>query len=567
MDATSFYGKKILRHRFLQSALEKAETIHSDDLDIVILPPQAAHNDSDEDEGTEEDCLDEDYLPTDVPGEIEIHHDELNNEAEEDMSDENSVSRWRKNESLTIPMHSNLPSLNGKMKEHLGKDPFEIYELFFTPEMVDYITEQTNLYANRDKNDPNFKICSDEMRNFLGLILVSGYYKLPYENDYWSTKRSLGAPIFPKTMCRDRFKRIKRYFHVDDNAELGNSKVAKVETLFNMLREQCQQFGVFDEFLSVDESMIPYKGLHSARQFMRSKPVRFGLKMWMLCGSTGYPYNFEIYTGKEANRKEPLGEYVVNKMLTAVSDVECHVLFFDNFFTSHRLIANLATKGIRACGTVRENRTDRCPLKPSKLIQKEERGSYDYRCDGNVLCVKWNDNRPVTIASNYYGVTPLHKAERYVKGEGRKRITQPDAIYKYNKGMGGVDVCDRKLSSYRPRLRTRKWWWNLFAHALNMSVVAAHEFYKRLNGQKISHHDFRIEIAESLLIMQRPSRKRSGGPLSGPPKAARFDGVNHILVSTNQGRCLICFKNTRLKCEKCEIRLHKSFCSETYHKK
>ena len=75
-------------------------------LDIVILPPQAAHNDSDEDEGTEEDCLDEDYLPTDVPGEIEIHHDELNNEADEDMSDENSDSRWRKNESLTIPMHS-----------------------------------------------------------------------------------------------------------------------------------------------------------------------------------------------------------------------------------------------------------------------------------------------------------------------------------------------------------------------------------------------------------------------------------------------------------------------------
>ena len=72
-------------------------------------------------------------MPTDVPGEIEIHHDELNNEADEDMSDENSDSRWRKNESLTIPMHSNLPSLNGKMKEHLGKDPFEIYEIFFTP--------------------------------------------------------------------------------------------------------------------------------------------------------------------------------------------------------------------------------------------------------------------------------------------------------------------------------------------------------------------------------------------------------------------------------------------------
>ena len=133
-----------------------------------------------------------------------------------------------------------------------------------------------------------------------------------------------------------------------------------------------------------------------------------------------------------------MGSYVVNKMLTAVTEVDNHVVFFDNYFTSYQLMSELSGRNIRVCGTVRENRTNHCPLKPKKVIEKEDRGSFDYRSDGKVLCVKWNDNRAVTVASNYFGVEPLHKTERYVKGQGRKQIPQPDAIHKYNKGMGGV---------------------------------------------------------------------------------------------------------------------------------
>ena len=97
--------------------------------------------------------------------------------------------------------------------------------------MIDYITEQTNLYANRDKNNPNFSIDSEEMTRFLGIILVSRFHQLPKENKYWSTKRPLEAPIFPRTMTRNRFKTIKRYLHIADNITLSNSKVAKIETL------------------------------------------------------------------------------------------------------------------------------------------------------------------------------------------------------------------------------------------------------------------------------------------------------------------------------------------------
>ncbi|XP_042243434.1 piggyBac transposable element-derived protein 3-like [Homarus americanus] len=136
----------------------------------------------------------------------------------------------------------------------------------------------------------------------------------------------------------------------------------------------------------------------------------------------------------------------------------------------------------------------------------------------------------------------------------------------YNKGMGGVDVCDQMLSTYRPRLRSKKWWWNIWSHLLNLSIVASFRFYQHVNpGSQISHKDFRREIARTLARIETP-RLREGGPTSSVPKAIRYDNVNHFLQEFSQGRCYVCKKNTRLKCIKCEKRLHKA-CSINFHKK
>ena len=40
------------------------------------------------------------------------------------------------------------------------------------------------------------------------------------------------------------------------------------------------------------------------------------------------------------------------------------------------------------------------------------------------------------------------------------------------------------------------------------------------------------------------------------PEDIRYDGMNHILGSTTQGRCKFCQKNTKNMCKKCNVRLH-----------
>jgi hypothetical protein len=103
-----------------------------------------------------------------------------------------------------------------------------------------------------------------------------------------------------------------------------------------------------------------------------------------------------------------------------------HKIFFDNFFTSYDLLKGLKDKGIGATGTVRDNRTRNCPLNDIKTFKKEIRGSHDYRNDGTVEFVRWNDNSVVTIGSNYLSHSRLGKAKQYSRKDKKKiDISQP----------------------------------------------------------------------------------------------------------------------------------------------
>ena len=111
---------------------------------------------------------------------------------------------------------------------------------------------------------------------------------------------------------------------------------------------------------------------------------------------------------------------------------------------------SLASKGIRATGTGRENRTGGAGrlMTDVKTMKKSDRGSFDYRSDGDVHVVIWNDNSIVNVASNHETHEPLHEVGRRVKGASNVKVKQPKMIRSYNKGIGGVDLMDRLVSSY-----------------------------------------------------------------------------------------------------------------------
>lgn len=84
-----------------------------------------------------------------------------------------------------------------------------------------------------------------------------------------------------------------------DNSKIDNTdKLYKVRPYLNLLNRKFQQLGEFSHELSIDEQMIPYREKHSAKMFLKGKPIWFGYKVWILASSDGHVFNFDIYSGK-----------------------------------------------------------------------------------------------------------------------------------------------------------------------------------------------------------------------------------------------------------------------------
>ena len=107
---------------------------------------------------------------------------------------------------------------------------------------------------------------------------------------------------------------------------------------------------------AVDEAMTKFQGRSSLKQYMPMKPVKRGIKVWVLGDShNGYFSRFDIYTGKGASPEKGLGARVV-KSLTEPLKNKFHHVYFDNFFTSEQLLTDLEKDGIYGCGTARKDR-------------------------------------------------------------------------------------------------------------------------------------------------------------------------------------------------------------------
>ena len=131
----------------------------------------------------------------------------------------------------------------------------------------------------------------------------------------------------------------------------------------------------FDEQLCVDESMIPYFGKHSTKQYIKGKAIKFGYKVCCLDTNNGYLIQCDPYSGKgDYNPKLGLGGSVVTKLIQKLpSDFKFNVTF-DNLFTSLNLLKMLAENGIGGTETLRASCRDKCLIKDNKAIGKESRG-------------------------------------------------------------------------------------------------------------------------------------------------------------------------------------------------
>lgn len=254
----------------------------------------------------------------------------------------------------------NLPAFTGAHKVIAeGEEPLELFSSLFPDHLIDEITFQSNVYALQ-KGKGNLNLSNAELRVFLGINLVMSYIKYPRIRMYWSSNNGLRHHLIADAMSNQRFEEIRRYLHfVDNNSQSPGDKFFKLRPVLDVLQERFLSAVTPEEFHSIDEQIIPFKGKHSSKQYTPKKPKPWGFKVWVRAGSSGYMYRFELYQGACGGRGD-VGELGMapEVVVRLCSDLhhDGHKIFFDNLFCSIPLLEELKRHGIEATGTCRVNR-------------------------------------------------------------------------------------------------------------------------------------------------------------------------------------------------------------------
>ena len=88
-------------------------------------------------------------------------------------------------------------------------------------------------------------------------------------------------------MSRDRFKLILKFLHFNDNStydpnDPDRDRLHKVRPFLDLIRNRFQRVYKPGKNLSVDESLILFKGRIHFRQYIKTKRARFGIKLYEL---------------------------------------------------------------------------------------------------------------------------------------------------------------------------------------------------------------------------------------------------------------------------------------------
>ena len=461
----------------------------------------------------------------------------------------------------------------------LGNDASakDFFNLFIGDAYLDEIVRHTIAYA-RTKGDETFVTNRAEISAYLGLNILIGIHELPQVAMFWDSDEFIGVEGFKKTIPKQRFFTLGKYFHLcDPNTEDRADLLCKIRPLITLLEQKFAEVYTPRKNITVDEGLVKFNGRLSFKQYMPMKPDKFGIKVWLLADAdTYYVPRFQVYLGKNRTNSElfnrkGLGYYVVWTLGEPYLDTYRH-FYFDNFFTIVDLMKALEERDTYACGTVRTNRKDfPADLKRIKLI----RGEVRTRQSGNLVATMWRDKRVVSLLSSNTPPEPeIHAVQQVVRGR-RKRVVpeehmkKPDVITVYNSGMNGVDVNDQYRSYYPPGTTSRKWWKFLFWFFLNLSIVNAFILEKVAGKKNRRQLDFRRELAKLLIAGYNGYKRPSNSGKRAVKTVTSEENLRGHFLGKVEGRkkaCAMCSKagrkrnegrtyETSYACEQCGVPL------------
>ncbi|XP_049762380.1 piggyBac transposable element-derived protein 4-like [Schistocerca cancellata] len=250
--------------------------------------------------------------------------------------------------------------------------PLDYFRLLLTDEFLLTVVEETNRNAIElflsagTKGQSRINCWKDvtvgELLVFLGVFLHMGNVKMRNLQDYWKKDALFNVKGIADSISRNRFLLILRALHFSENPKQGkptpSDRLYKIRPVINFFNERMCQVYYPGRELSLDESMILWRGRLLFRQYIKNKKHKYGIKLYILTTPTGMVLKFAVYTGM----LDDLGgrghaQKIVLHLLDEKLNAGHHV-YMDNYYNSFALAKLLLDKKTHCTGTLRANRKD-----------------------------------------------------------------------------------------------------------------------------------------------------------------------------------------------------------------
>ena len=119
--------------------------------------------------------------------------------------------------------------------------------------------------------------------------------------------------MFTATMPRNRFTSILKFLRFDNHAtqqeRQADDKIAPFGDFWNLFQAQLLKFYIPGPNLCVDEQLVAFRGRYGFRQYIPSKPAKYGIKIWWCCDSQScYPLKGDVYLGRQPGQQREVGQ-------------------------------------------------------------------------------------------------------------------------------------------------------------------------------------------------------------------------------------------------------------------
>mgnify|MGYP000336018700 CR=1 FL=1 len=182
--------------------------------------------------------------------------------------------------------------------------PVQYFKFFMTKEILESTLFQTRLYSVQCCSTKPYRGTVEDLEQFIGMSLFMSIINLPATRHYWS--QCLGHPAISEVMSCNKWEEIKRFIHFNDNetyvpaGQDGHDILHKIRPLLTKVRERLLLVPK-EEYLAVDEQIIPTKSRSCIKQYNAKKPHKWGYKAFVLSGISGFSYDLEIFAGGQSN--------------------------------------------------------------------------------------------------------------------------------------------------------------------------------------------------------------------------------------------------------------------------